>query len=185
MKLLVIDNLTIGLPQLNKALAKYPHDVINYKKLNLEILKNYDKIILSGGHGFSVLHPNNKYIKELDLIKKSKKPIFGICIDFLFICSADEANMTDLINYEKGILKISKIKDDVLLKGLPKEFFVFENHRHVVKKVSKKLIPLALSKDGIEAIRHPTKQIFGVQFHPEHFEKRNLGRKMLENFIKM
>lgn len=185
MKLLVIDNQTIALKELKKALKGYDYELVSYAAISPGMAKDYEKIILSGGHAFSVLHSNKKYSKELDLIKKAKIPIFGICLGFQLICRAYGANMHDISDYEHCFLKITKIHSDPLLKGLPKNFIVYENHRHVVKKVNKSLISLAYSKDGIEAVKHRSKPIWGVQFHPEHFAKKNLGRKMLENFLKL
>jgi anthranilate/para-aminobenzoate synthase component II len=43
---------------------------------------------------------------------------------------------------------------------------------------------LATSKDGIEAIKHRTKPIYGVQFHPSLLSD-NEGYKTLENFLKL
>jgi GMP synthase (glutamine-hydrolysing) len=184
MNLLIVDNLTSGINTLENALKKYQFDVVNYDKINKNLINGYDKIILSGGHAFDLLHKNNKYKKELLLIKNSKKPIFGICLGFQLICRTFGASMGDLKRYHKGILKISRLRSDSLLKGLPKEFGVFEYHRHIVKSVGKSLVPLAKSKDGIEIVKHVSKPIWGTQFHPEKLIKANLGRKVLINFIK-
>ena len=72
--------------------------------------------------------------------------------------------MLDLKTYEKRVLKIKKLGADPILKGLPESFLVFENHRHVVTSVSHELIPLAISRDGIEMVKHRSKPIWENQF---------------------
>ena len=185
MRLLVIDNLTVEMPELNQALSKYSYDIINYQEINATITKGYDKIILSGGHAFTVLYPNKKYKNELNLIKECEKPILGICLGFQLICRAYGTNMSRLKIYEKGVLNIEKIKQDILLKEVPNSFYVFESHHNVVKKTSKDLVPLAVSKDGIEIVRHISKPIWGTQFHPEHFKKKSIGRRIIRNFVEL
>jgi anthranilate/para-aminobenzoate synthase component II len=185
MKILVVDNVTIGMHSLMEALKGYPHDRISYRQITPAILNRYDKVILSGGHGFGVLHPNSKYKRELDAVKKSRKPILGVCLGFQLICRAYGAELGDIKRYEKGVLVVRKVGADPLLKGLPASFKVYENHRHIVKKVDGKLVELAVSKDGIEMVRHRTKPMWGTQFHPEKFVKRTIGRRVLYNFLEL
>jgi anthranilate/para-aminobenzoate synthase component II len=41
------------------------------------------------------------------------------------------------------------------------------------------------SKDGIEAIKHRTRPIYGVQFQPEKFIEPTCGRDIFNNFLKL
>lgn len=183
MKILVVDNITVRMPSLKKALKGYEYKLIKYNKLKKDIINDYDKIILSGGHAFNVLHKNKKYKKELEIIKSCKKPILGICLGFQLICRAYVAHVGVMKKPEKGILKIKKVRTDKILKNIPDSFYVSENHRNNVIEVSNSLLPLAISKDGIEVIKHKSLPIWGTQFHPEKFVKKNEGRKVLYNFL--
>ena len=183
MKLLIVNNLTVELPELNKALAGYSYDVIDSSEIDRSVFKKYDKIILSGGHIFNVLHPNKTFQNEAKLITEFKKPLLGICLGFQLICKIYGARVKQLKEYEYGLLKINKIKEDIVLRDIPNSFYVFESHHNSVKNIGKRLIPLAVSKQGIEIVRHVSKPIWGTQFHPEHFGKKSIGRKLINNFI--
>ena len=183
MKLLIVNNLTVELPELDKALADYAYDMIDSSKINRSAFKKYDKIILSGGHTFNVLNPNKTFQNEAKIIMGFKKPLLGICLGFQLICKIYGAHIEQLKEYEHGLLKINKIKDDIVLSDIPNSFYVFENHHNSVKSIGKQLIPLAVSKQGIEMVRHVSKPIYGTQFHPEHFGKKSIGRKLVKNFI--
>ena len=183
MKLLVIDNFSVNFMDLRNSLKGYDYDVVKYNEISPGILRKYDKIILSGGHAFDLLHRNNKYKKEMELIKKTNKPLLGICLGFQLICKTYGARLGNLKKYEHGLLRIRKKREDSLLKGINNNFWVFENHRHIVTKISPKLISLAESKDGVETVKHAQKSIWGTQFHPEHFIRKSVGRKILRNFL--
>ncbi|MCL4381085.1 gamma-glutamyl-gamma-aminobutyrate hydrolase family protein [Candidatus Marsarchaeota archaeon] len=175
--------MTVELPELDKALADYSYDLIDSREISKSIFDKYDKIILSGGHIFNVLHPNLTFQNEAKIIKGFKKPLLGICLGFQLICIIYGAGIEQLKEYEYGMLKINKIQEDIVLQGIPDSFYVFENHHNSVKSVGKNLIPLAVSKQGIEIVRHASKPIWGTQFHPEHFGKKSIGRKLINNFI--
>ncbi len=183
MKLLIVNNLTVELPELDKALANYSYDMVDSSEINKSGFKKYDKIILSGGHIFNVLYPNKTFQNEAKIIMEFKKPLLGICLGFQLICKIYDAHVEQLKEYEYGLLKINKVQEDIVLQGIPNSFYVFESHHNSVKSVGKKLIPLAVSKQGIEIVRHVSKPIWGTQFHPEHFGKKSIGRKLINNFI--
>ena len=42
-----------------------------------------------------------------------------------------------------------------------------------------------VEKDGIEAIRHKTYLIYGVQFHPEMFVDKTCGDEIFHNFLRL
>ena len=182
MKLLVINNHSA---YIKKLLSKFKGvELIDFKKLTKDNYKKYDKIILSGGSSLSVKNHKKEYSKELKLIKRCKKPVLGICLGFELINFAFKEKLKQLKKKESGIISIELISRDKLFKSFPKEFNVYESHRWVVPK-NKFLISLAKSKDGIEAVKHPKKEIYGVQFHPEVFVNNEHVEKILRNFLKI
>jgi len=169
MRLLVINNKSNFIESLKNILSKYEVTIVPFNEISLDEIKKFDKIILSGGHSLCVKNHDKDYQKELEIIKKSGKPIFGICLGF------------ELIGYAFGE-KLEKIKDDRILFGLNNRFEVYESHRWVIKNTNF-LVPLAKSKDGIEIVKHPDKKIYGSQFHPEVFVEKTQGHKIIENFL--
>ena len=45
-------------------------------------------------------------------------------------------------------------------------------------------VPLAESDHGIEMLRHVDRPMYGLQFHPEQFEKAEDGERILLNILK-
>ncbi|MCK4996913.1 gamma-glutamyl-gamma-aminobutyrate hydrolase family protein [Candidatus Pacearchaeota archaeon] len=182
MKILLVNNHSKHLSELLNKLKDVK--VVDFKKLDLINYKKFDLIILSGGSSFSVKNHKEEYKKEIDLIKNSSRPILGICLGFELIAYSFNEKLEKMAKKKKGSEKIKIISEDQILKGLKKEFEVFEAHRWAVSK-TKYLIPLAKSKNGIEIIRHPTKRIWGVQFHPEISKEKGYVGKIINNFIKV
>ena len=85
---------------------------------------------------------------------------------------------------DKGIIEVELIFEDKLFMLVPRRFDVYEMHRWVVLK-NEFMISLAMSKTGIEAVKHPEKIIYGVQFHPEVFVDGGYGKLIIENFLKI
>ncbi len=182
MHILIIDNGTSYLKQLEKLLSGHTVQVIKYSEIDTFKPDDFDAIILSGGHVFTVDGNDEQLQKEMALIKNSTRPIFGICFGFEVIAHAFGAKLELMENKEHGILDIEVMEpDDIFLKI---SFFqVFESHRWVVKEAPKDFIALARSKDGIEAIKHKTKPIYAVQFHPEVFLDKSCGDEIFYNFL--
>ena len=177
MKILLINNRTFFLKELSNYLKGHELKIKDYTKVTLKDTENKDAIILSGGS-----EDIKKLSKEKEIIKKANIPIFGICLGFQLICCAFGGHMGKLPKIEKGILKIKVLNKNLIFKGTNKTIKVFEDHRYDINKVKNNLIILAKSKDGIEAVKHKRKPIYGVQFHPE-ITKNNKGYILLRNFL--
>ena len=184
MRVLVVDNNTNYLPQLKKLLSDHFFQVVKYTEVDLVDSDNFDLIILSGGHGLPIQGNEAYFKKEIDLIHTTTKPIFGICFGFELIAHTCGAKLTKLKNKNKGILNIDVVKPDKLFFNIP-NFQVYENHRWVIKKVPESLIVLARSSNGIEAIKHKTRFIYAVQFHPEMCVKKTCGDEIFLNFLSL
>lgn len=181
MKLLVINNHSKHIKELLHKLKEVKS--VDFKNLEDKNYDNeYDAIILSGGSSLSVVNHEKEYSKELHLIKNCQKPILGICLGFELINFAFGEKLKMLKQKEKGIVSIRLVSEDVIFKSFPKEFNVYDAHRWIVPK-NKKLNSLAKSKDGIEAVKHPRKNIYGVQFHPEVFIKEGYAEQIFRNFL--
>jgi GMP synthase-like glutamine amidotransferase len=182
MKILIVDNGTSYLPQLITLLGDNIFHVVKYSEISFVIDNDFDAIVLSGGHDFSVSGNEDMFRKEMDFVKNSNKPIFGICLGFEIIASAFGAKLELMEKKERGILDIQITKPDEIFVNIP-NFQVFESHRWVIKDPVDEFIVLACSKDGIEAIKHKTKSIYAVQFHPEMFVEKTCGNEIFHNFL--
>ena len=185
MDILVVDNGTYYLSHLTRLLKKHHCRIIRYSEIDSVCPNDFDAIILSGGHDFPVSGNQTRLQKEIDLVKKSKRPIFGICFGYELIATALGAKLRLLRKKEKGIADIQVVAKDKIFNNID-SFQVFENHRWViVRGSSDNLKVLARSRDGIEIIKHKSKSIYGVQFHPEMFVQQTCGDEILNNFLNL
>ena len=144
---------------------------VHYSRLNKDLLKVTDKIIISG----TSLKDNAflDVINEFNWIKEFEKPILGICggmhiLGLVFngeIKKSQEIGLTEII-----------FKKDFL--GFHGEHLVYELHNLNVE--SNEFNIVAVSENCIQAIKHKKKPFYGVQFHPE---VRN--KSLIENFANL
>ncbi|MDQ2855729.1 MAG: gamma-glutamyl-gamma-aminobutyrate hydrolase family protein, partial [Acidobacteriota bacterium] len=76
-------------------------------------------------------------------------------------------------------------EDRELFQDLPRTVTVWHSHCDEVKELPDGFQCTASSETcAIQAMQHETKQLFGVQFHPELFdETHQAGKKILQNFL--
>ena len=112
-------------------------------------------------------------------------PILGICLGHQAIGMNFGGEIKRLENPLHG--KTSEItvlsENSVLFKNLPKKFKVMRYHSLYVDNIPEELEVTARSEDGIAmAVEHKSKNIFGIQFHPESFFTE-YGKNMIRNFL--
>ena len=145
---------------------------------------NPSKIIFSPGpkhpkdSGICLEILNNTY--ELGNI-----PILGICLGHQAIGMNFGGEIKRLENPLHG--KTSEItvlsENSVLFKNLPKKFKVMRYHSLYVDDIPETLEVTAKSEDGVAmAVEHKSKNIFGIQFHPESIFTE-YGKNMIRNFL--
>ena len=112
--------------------------------------------------------------------------ILGVCLGHQSICQAYGATVTyakELMHGKQSIAAVDT--DDLLFKGLSEKIKVARYHSLATdpNTMPDCLKVIAKTDDGeIMAVRHKTKQIWGVQFHPESIMTPD-GKKMLSNFL--
>jgi GMP synthase (glutamine-hydrolysing) len=145
-----------------------------------EILeKEPEGLILSGGPSMERIGCCMDYVCQIDL------PILGICLGHQLIAKAYGGEIKTGLVGGYAAIEVEIIDEDELLKNLGPRTVVWSSHADEVSMMPEGFLHLARSLEcEIEAMRHPTKPLFGVQWHPEvaHSEK---GRELLTNFIKI
>ena len=145
---------------------------------------NPSKIIFSPGPK----HPKDSGIC-LEILNNTDElgniPILGICLGHQAIGMNFGGEIKRLENPLHG--KTSEItvlsENSVLFKNLPKKFKVMRYHSLYVDNVPEELEVTARSEDGVAmAVEHKSKNIFGIQFHPESFFTE-YGKNMIRNFL--
>ena len=145
---------------------------------------NPSKIIFSPGPK----HPKDSGIC-LEILNNTDElgniPILGICLGHQAIGMNFGGKIKRLENPLHG--KTSEItvlsENSVLFKNLPKKFKVMRYHSLYVDDIPEELEVTAKSEDGVAmAVEHKSKNIFGIQFHPESIFTE-YGKNMIRNFL--
>ena len=145
---------------------------------------NPSKIIFSPGPK----HPKDSGIC-LEILNNTDElgniPILGICLGHQAIGMNFGGEIKRLENPLHG--KTSEItilsENSVLFKNLPKKFKVMRYHSLYVDNIPEELEVTAKSEDGVAmAVEHKSKNIFGIQFHPESIFTE-YGKNMIRNFL--
>ena len=185
MKIVIIDNydsFTYNLSHLIKSLGAEV-DVVRNDQFELSDLEPYSKIVLSPGPGI----PSEAGLL-LDVIRTyaGKKPILGVCLGHQAIGEVFGAKLENLSDVFHGVATPCHIvADDPIFSGLDRDITVGRYHSWVVSQegLPECLEVTAVSDEGqIMALRHKTRNVRGIQFHPESVLTPD-GRKMIQNFL--
>lgn len=184
--ILVIDNydsftynLVHYLEALNCKVTVFRND-----EIDLEEVKNYNKILLSPGPGI----PSEAGLLK-DIIKEyaSTKSILGICLGQQAIGEVFGSTLKNLEKVYHGTASKAKIivEDETIFKNIPTQFLVGRYHSWVVEKsnLGPDLEITSIDKNGeIMSLRHRKFDVKGVQFHPESI-LTPFGKQILENWL--
>jgi GMP synthase (glutamine-hydrolysing) len=118
-----------------------------------------------------------------NLIKASTLPMLCICVTHQLLATT-LGGKTDLARKpEFGPVEVSVSDEDTILAGLKPSFTAWESHNDEVVAAPPRFKVLAGSENcHVQAMRHTTRNIFGVQFHPEVYHTAK-GVDVFRNFL--
>ena len=186
--ILLIDNydsFVFNVEQYLRELTNEEVKTVRNDAITLEEIKilNPSRIVLSPGPK----HPKDSGIC-LEILKNIEDiPILGICLGHQAFGLVFDGKIEKLETPLHG--KTSEItltdKNSILFKDMPEKFNVMRYHSLYVSEenLPEELTVTAKSDDGIiMALEHKTKDIYGIQFHPESFFTE-YGKNIIKNFI--
>jgi GMP synthase (glutamine-hydrolysing) len=137
-------------------------------------------IILSGGPA-SVYDANAPHcdpaLFDLDI------PVLGICYGLHLACQALGGEVRAAPAREFGRAQLHVTQADPLFAGVPEQTTVWMSHGDQVQSLSADFIPLAATPTcPLAAVRHRTRRLYGIQFHPE-VSHTPQGSRILRNFL--
>jgi len=181
-KVLIINNESKHIKKLENLVKKqYTQvDTFLYSKVNLNFAKKYDLIILSGSTNMGLFSNLLKLKNEMEIIKKSNKPIIGICFGFQIIAFLFGVKLHKQDKKVKGIVDIKFVKPFFNMKSAK----VYVAYKWYISSSSNNILSIAKSKKDIQIIKHKSKNIYGLQFHPEVLKEGNDGAKIFINLLK-
>jgi GMP synthase (glutamine-hydrolysing) len=137
-------------------------------------------IILSGGpasvYDAGAPHCDPK-IFELDI------PVLGICYGMQLVCESLGGKVKPAPSREYGRAALRIIEPDGLFADVPEETIVWMSHGDQVDVALDNFVPLAATETcPLAAVRHRSRPVFGLQFHPE-VSHTPFGSRILRNFV--
>lgn len=166
-----------------------------------EILDLCDGFLITGGTDIDPLYFNEEnkgeskncdpHLDTLDQqvvlhVKKTKKPLLGICRGHQAISVFFGGSLHQDIgnSHENCTHQVVSVKNRFI--DWPYEFEVNSYHHQVTKDLPNEFEIIATSTEDnfIEAILHKELPVFGVQWHPEMRQENQISKMIFDNFAK-
>ena len=147
-----------------------------------------DGVVLSGSPAMmSEAKTISKFQPEADAVLDSKAPILGVCFGHQLVAHAFGAQVVRDGRHVLEMVKTTVLKEDPLFDGLPRSLMLTESRYEVVKSLPEGFTLLARSATSrIATMKHRSRLLYGVQFHPERFTKEHPeGTRVVGNFVRM
>lgn len=110
-------------------------------------------------------------------------PILGICYGMQLVCLAQGGVVQSAPAREFGRTSLHVVDPSDVFDGVPADTAVWMSHGDQVHATSDDFVPLAKTPTcPIAAVRHKSRAIIGLQFHPE-VSHTPFGAKILHNFL--
>lgn len=181
-RFLLIDNGSRHTVALAKLLPEFP-EIVRFDRLGSFDIAPYDCILLSGSSELPLFGNEALFETELSLIRDSSLPIIGICLGAELIAHAFGGTLVDLGEKRKGLVEITATGESVFLLETGRVFSVYEAHRFAIETLPEGFFAIAQSDHGPEIIKHRSRPIWGLQFHPEHLAEATLGDEMFARIL--
>lgn len=185
MKVLILDNydsFTHNLLHYCEPFVEHV-DVIRNDEFDINSLKSYDKIIFSPGPGLPDESP-----MMYEILDQYNGPILGVCLGLQAIVCHFGGRLKNLDGVLHGVSSKATIaKADPIYQNIPDVHEVGHYHSWVadLEAFPTDLEVLSRCELGhIMSLRHVSKPIYAVQFHPESV-MTPFGKKLIENWLKL
>jgi GMP synthase (glutamine-hydrolysing) len=168
--------------------------VLRYLKQDTQIVENetpveqlqeagLDGLVLSGGAAQVAVDGRlgavGDYLDRLDV------PILGVCAGHQFMGLHFGGRLRAGGSPEFGQVEVEVLEPSGLFEGVPGRTVVWGNHNDEIEALPAGFVATARS-DGcpVQAMRHESRPLFGVQFHPE-VEHTQHGLTIFRNFVRI
>ena len=147
-----------------------------------------DGVVLSGSPAMMTETKTiSRFQPEVAAVLDSDAPILGVCFGHQLLAQAFGGEVVRDSRHVLEMVETTVLKEDALFDGLPRSLVLMESRYEVVKSLPDGFTLLARSDTSrIATMKHPTRLLYGVQFHPERFTKEHPeGCTVVGNFVRM
>ena len=143
--------------------------------------RGFDAIVISPGPGHPAI-PRDFGVSA-DVIRRATVPVLGVCLGHQGI-ALEFGGAVERVEPVHGQVCRIEHNDDTLFRGVPPQFDAVRYHSlAVAEPLPPALRKIASSSDGmVMAMRHVSRPLWGVQFHPESILSEH-GGLILRNFL--
>lgn len=136
-------------------------------------------IVLSGGPD-SVLSSQSP--RPDSRLYQFSGPLLGICYGMQLLAHHFGGSVAPARKREYGKALLQHLEPSALFEGLPEEMEVWMSHGDHIQTLPEGFRVVARTSTAIAAMDNPTRQMYGLQFHPEVTHTPQ-GREILANFL--
>jgi GMP synthase (glutamine-hydrolysing) len=154
-------------------------------------------IILSGqSHPWTLYSPES-LAGVFEVIREAEQPVLGVCGGHqqIALCYGSTVGLMKRLTpgegyegalRERGFHEV-EASGDTIFRDLPPRFNVWHSHCDEVKELPEGFELTASNETcRIQAMRHTSRPLFSVQFHPELFDQEHPhGARVIENFLSL
>lgn len=145
------------------------------------LLAEFDNVVISPGPG-TPEHEADLGLSR-DIIAHCELPLLGVCLGHQAIAHRHGAKVARAEEPRHGRTSPVEHNGTGLFTGLPSPFRAVRYHSLAVTDLPAELAATAWTPDGVlMGLRHRTKPLWGVQFHPESIHTEH-GHRLLRNFV--
>jgi len=161
---------------------------LNWDKSEASRFNEFDGVALSGAPDMmSEEGTQRKFRAEVEAIRDSRVPVLGVCFGHQMMAHAFGSEVVKDAENVLKFVETTVLLRDPLFSGLPKVVKLLESRHEVIRKLPVGFSRLAKSATSpIAAMKHETRPLYGIQFHPERYTLENpAGRRIIGNFVKL
>jgi len=159
--------------------------VSHYEEIDSHRLARASSIVLSGSSAPWAVRDPVELDKLGEAVLAAGRPLLGICAGMQLQARFAGGRIGPSRSPERGFLPIQIHDRSDLLRGLPAEVVVFQDHDDEIADLPAGFRVLAASGEcGVQAIADPARRWWGTQFHPEEFRPEHpAGEHVLRTFF--
>jgi len=156
--------------------------VIDWTEFKYDDFKNANAFILSGAPVLLSQTSPQPYLDKIRFIQTTVIPVLGICFGHQLIGLLHGANVF-MGEPVRTVVSMDILVQNSLFAGLPERPLFAEDHTEGITLPAEFFHLAQSGKYKVEAMKHQSKNSYGVQFHPEVSGEN--GKTLLFNFLQL